>query len=218
MPSEGSTTTDPVDDASGPDRTRVEGIVIVARPEQRLPRSRRASTRSEATDEELLRLVGEGSETAFRALFDRYGSAVYRVCREVVRDDEIAEDAAQEAFVRVWRNARSVDVRRGTPAAWLMTVARNAARNVARVRVPFPTEVEDRPDPSPGEDALLDRLWVESALGRLPEDERLAIELAYFSDLSHSQIAARLDEPLGTIKTRLRRAMGRLADIAEQTA
>ena len=185
-------------------------------PRSRRGLSRRRATPGEASDEELLRLIAEGSETAFRALFARYGGAVYRVCREIVRDPDAAEDAVQEAFVRVWRAAGTVDASKGSPVAWLLTVARNAARNVARVRVPQPAEVADSADPSGGEDPVLDRIWVEGALDRLPDDERAAVELAYFADLSHSQIAARLDQPLGTVKTRLRRAMGRLADIAEE--
>ena len=181
--------------------------------DQRHP-SRRAADGGDASDEELFRLIAEGSESAFQALFARYGAAVYRVCREIVRDPEVAEDAAQEAVVRVWRKAGTVDARRGAPAAWLLTVARNAARNVARVRVPPPAEVEDTPDTSAGEEAVLDRLWMEGALRRLPDDERVAIELAFYGDLSHSQIATRLDEPLGTVKTRIRRGMGRLADLS----
>lgn len=185
-------------------------------PRSRRGLSRRRATAGEASDEELLRLIAEGSETAFRALFARYGGAVYRVCREIVRDPDAAEDAVQEAFVRVWRAAGTVDASKGSPVAWLLTVARNAARNVARVRVPQPAEVADSADSSGGEDPVLDRIWVEGALDRLPDDERAAVELAYFADLSHSQIAVRLDQPLGTVKTRLRRAMGRLADMAEE--
>ncbi|MGI9539981.1 MAG: RNA polymerase sigma factor [Miltoncostaeaceae bacterium] len=186
--------------------------MIVRLPDQNRP-TRSTAGGGDASDEELFRLIAEGSESAFQALFARYGSAVYRVCREIVRDPEVAEDAAQETFVRVWRKAGTVDVRRGTPAAWLLTVARNAARNVARVRVPQPAEVEDTPDTGGGEEAVLDRLWVEGALRRLPDDERVAIELSFYGDLSHSQIAARLDQPLGTVKTRIRRGMGRLADL-----
>lgn len=177
-------------------------------------RSRPTVAGGDASDEELFRLIAEGSESAFQALFARYGSAVYRVCREIVRDPEVAEDAAQEAFVRVWRKAGTVDARRGTPAAWLLTVARNAARNVARVRVPQPAEVEDTPDTAGGEEEMLDRLWMEAALSRLPEDERIVIELSFYGDLSHSQIATRLDAPLGTVKTRIRRGIGRLADLS----
>ena len=181
------------------------------------PRSRRPPERltvAEATDAELLQLVAAGSQPAFRALWSRYGAAVYRVCLDVVGDPLVAEDAAQEAFVRVWRGAATVDARRGAPAAWLLTVARNAARNVARVRVPQPSEAVDQPGQDGAEEALLDRFWVRGALTRLPAQEREVLELAYFADLSHAQIAARLDEPLGTVKSRIRRALGNLAELA----
>ena len=109
------------------------------------------------SDAELLRLIGEGSESAFRALWARYGTAVYRVCRGVLRDPEAAEDATQEAFVRIWRGASTVDESKGKPAAWLFVVARNAARNVARVRVPTPAIVPETAGEDGHEDALIDR-------------------------------------------------------------
>ena len=168
------------------------------------------------SDAELLRLIGEGSETAFAALWVRYGAAVQRVCRGVLRDHDAAEDATQEAFVRIWRGAASVDERKGKPAAWLFVVARNAARNVARVRVPTPAVIPEMVGDEGPEDALVDRLWVDGALERLPESEREVVMLAYFADLSHSQVAARLDQPLGTVKSRIRRALGRLADVEEE--
>jgi RNA polymerase sigma-70 factor (ECF subfamily) len=165
----------------------------------------------------LLAEVAGGSETAFRAIWERYGGTLYRVCREVLIDPQAAEDATQETFIRIWRSAKTFDPRRGEPAAWLVTIARNAARNVARVRVPLPSEVLDEaPDPSVrGEEGTVDRVWLEGALTRLPTDERTAIELAYFGDLSHTQVATRLDQPLGTVKTRIRRGLSRLADMAE---
>jgi RNA polymerase sigma-70 factor (ECF subfamily) len=166
------------------------------------------------TDAELLRLIGEGSEPAFRALWARYGTAIYRVCRGVLRDPEAAEDATQEAFVRIWRGSATVDESKGNPAAWLFVVARNAARNVARVRVPTPAIMHETEGEDGHEDALIDRFWVDGVLERLPESEREVVMLAYFADLSHTQIAAQLGQPLGTVKSRIRRALGRMADAA----
>jgi RNA polymerase sigma-70 factor (ECF subfamily) len=172
---------------------------------------------SEPSDQLLLAEVAHGSETAFRAIWERFGGTLYRVCREVLIDPEAAEDATQETFIRIWRSAGTFDPRRGEPAAWLVTIARNAARNVARVRVPLPSEVlEEAADPSiRGEEGTVDRVWLEGSLTRLPTDERTVIELAYFGDLSHTQVAARLDQPLGTVKTRIRRGLSRLADMAD---
>jgi RNA polymerase sigma-70 factor (ECF subfamily) len=135
----------------------------------------------------------------------------------VLRDPEAAEDATQEAFVRIWRGAATVDEGKGDPAAWLFVVARNAARNVARVRVPTPATVPETVGEEGHEEALIDRFWVDGALERLPEGEREVVVLAYFADLSHTQIAARLGQPLGTVKSRIRRALGRMADVAEES-
>lgn len=177
---------------------------------------RRGRPVSHLDDAELFRLIAGGSEVAFEALWRRYGGAVLGLCRTILRDPEAAEDATQEAFARAWRSAATVDPRRGEPAAWLMTVARNAALNVARVTRPEPVSgIDEVPDPAT-ERGMVDRLWLEGALTRLPEREREVIGLAYFSDLSHSQVATRINEPLGTVKSRIRRALGRLAEIAEE--
>ena len=170
---------------------------------------------SQCSDAELLGLIADGSETAFAALWERYGAAVIRICGAVLKDPAAAEDAAQEAMVRVWRAAGTVDERRGLPAAWLYTVARNAARNVARVRTPTPVEPADVPDDREFEQQLVDRFWVDSALARLPVEEREAIEMSYFGGLSHSQVASALGAPLGTVKSRIRRGMARLAEHEE---
>ncbi|MGD9696154.1 MAG: sigma-70 family RNA polymerase sigma factor [Thermoleophilia bacterium] len=176
---------------------------------------RRRRPVSDLDDAELFRLIAGGSETAFDALWRRYGEAVLGLCRAILRDPQAAEDAAQEAFARVWRFAATVDPRRGEPAGWLMTVARNSALNVARVTLPEPVpEPFERPVPS-REQEMIDALWLRGALTRLPDREREVIRLAYFAGLSHTQIAARVDEPLGTVKSRIRRGLARLAELAE---
>lgn len=167
----------------------------------------------DASDAELLRLVASGNEAAFVALWARSGAAVYSVCRRILVDPASAEDAAQDAFVRIWRNAKQFDPRRGSAAAWMYTIARNTALNLARIRHPVPQETpaETYRDADP-----VDRFWLEIGLARLSEDERTALELAYLEDLTHSQVAQRLDLPLGTVKARIRRALARLADFAEE--
>ena len=167
----------------------------------------------DASDAELLRLVAGGSEAAFAALWARCGAAVYSVCWRILVDRDSAEDAAQEAFVRIWRNAKQFDPRRGSAAAWMYTIARNSALNLARIRHPVPQETppETYQDADPA-----DRFWLEASLARLSDGERAALELAYFEDLTHSLVAQRLDVPLGTVKARIRRALGRLADFAEE--
>jgi RNA polymerase sigma-70 factor (ECF subfamily) len=120
------------------------------------------------------------------------------------------EDAVQETFLRIWRRADAYDPDRGPPAAWIITIARNVARTAAhgrgsRLLVP---PREPAVDLAKG---VVDRLWLRDALATLTEPERVALELAYFADLSHSQVAAALGEPLGTVKARIRRALIRLA-------
>jgi RNA polymerase sigma-70 factor (ECF subfamily) len=177
---------------------------------------RAAATPREPSEAEVLRLTADGSDVAFRALWARYGAAVYAVCRRVLGDAGAAEDAAQEAFVRIWRGADRFDPRRGSAAAWMCTIARNAALNIARVQNPSPVAEIDPGAHHDGD--LVEQFWLQGTLTRLSHDERTVIELAYFTDLSHSQVAAYLDQPLGTVKARIRRAIGRLADLANQTS
>jgi RNA polymerase sigma-70 factor (ECF subfamily) len=130
-----------------------------------------------------------------------------------------AEDAVQETFASVWRSARSYRPERGPGAPWLYAVARNAIADRGRARVEPPAQHPDEAarDPSPEERAEQGWLaWrVHSALERLPERERTLIELAYWKGLSQSEIASLLDIPLGTVKTRTRSALARLADELE---
>jgi RNA polymerase sigma-70 factor (ECF subfamily) len=178
---------------------------------------RRDEQRHPAEDDvELLGRVAAGDEEAFRALWQHYGRAVYRVCLAVLRERGAAEDAAQETFAILWRRAARYEPARGAPAAWLLAVARNAARNVARTRPPVaPARPAGLPHAA-DEDELLDRLWLAEALGRLSEPERAALELAFLADLTHAQVAERLGEPLGTVKARIRRALLRLARLPDE--
>ena len=165
-----------------------------------------------ANDARLLAATAEGDPDAFGALWTRYGQPVHGLCRAVLGERAAAEDAVQETFLRIWRGAGSYDPTRGVPAAWIMAIARNVARTAARPR-PTPAPWPEAPVPDEVE-GVVDRLWLRDALGGLSQPERLALELAYFADLSHAQVAARLGEPLGTVKARIRRALLRLAALA----
>ena len=160
-----------------------------------------------ATDAELLRAVGDGSEPAFEELHRRYRRAVERSCRSLAGQE--LEDCAQEVFVRVWRKAQLFDRRRGSGAAWLMTVARRTAVNFRHMRTLATVELLD--DAGAVEPPDVDRLWLEEALAHIPERERVVVELAYFDDLSQSQIAAKLGVPLGSVKSWTRRGLNHLA-------
>jgi RNA polymerase sigma-70 factor (ECF subfamily) len=154
----------------------------------------------------LLRETAAGSERAFRELRGRYGRAVARVCRSVAGAE--SEDCEQEVFARVWTKAALFDPGRGSAAAWLMTLARRTALNTRPARTPAPLLDEPESPTEPGTD---DGAWLARALDQLSEHERTVIELAYFHDLTEREIAARLNAPIGSIKSWKRRGLNRLA-------
>jgi RNA polymerase sigma-70 factor (ECF subfamily) len=180
--------------------------------EQQLDRVTAVSATAEASDAELLRAIGEGSEPAFEELRHRYRRAFERACRAIVGGE--LEDCAQEVFVRIWRKASLYDCGRGSAPAWLLTLARRTALNFPKRReVLLPDEFVDET----GVEVLdVDRFWVEAALERLPDRERNVLELAYFRDLSQSAIAAELRVPLGSVKSWTRRGLHRLATILNE--
>lgn len=167
-------------------------------------------------DDRLLCLVAAGDREAFQMLWERFGAAVYSLCLRRLSEPAAAEDATQEAFVNVWRHARTFDPQRGSAAAWLFAVSRNAAAQIARKAPRGELALTVLPDdPIVHEEHTLLRLTVHAALTRIPPTERQVLELAYFDDLSQSQIATRLDLPLGTVKSRTRAGLKRLADLLE---
>ncbi len=175
-------------------------------------------TNREVTDGELLERVGAGDRDAFDELYRRYTRPVLGLALRRLGDRGRAEDAAQDAFAAVWRSAHSYDPERGTGAAWLYTVARNAIVDGARRRPEPPVETpDDEPAAGAGPDERAEISWlawrVHRAIEELPEHERHVIELAYWSELSQSEIAERLRVPLGTVKTRTRTGLARLADL-----
>jgi RNA polymerase sigma-70 factor (ECF subfamily) len=167
-----------------------------------------------ASDAELLRAVADGSDAAFEELRHRYRGAVERICRSITRGG--AEDCAQEAFVRIWQKARLFDPQRGSAAAWLLTLTRNVAYNLGSRKEPEPRELA--PGDAQVDDTVfsVDGFWLEGGLVRLERHERQVIELAYFADLSQTQIADRLGVPLGTVKSWTRRGLNRLATLLEE--
>lgn len=194
--------------------------------EERLPRSlgRRLvhdssppGPSADHSDEDLLRHVAAGSEEAFRLIWQRYGAAVYSLCLRRLSDPGSAEDATQDTFTSIWRRAVTFDPNRGTATGWVFAVARNATAQLVRRRRPTPGDLTVLdPDETAHEENAVTRLAVHAALTRLPKTERLVIELAYFEDLSHTQIADRLSLPLGTVKTRIRSGLQRLAQYLDE--
>jgi RNA polymerase sigma-70 factor (ECF subfamily) len=166
--------------------------------------------------EQLLARVGGGDAVAFGELWTRLGRPVLALAMRELGERPAAEDATQETFATVWRAAGTFDPERGTALAWIFTIARNAARDIARRRrippVPDAPEVEDA-SAGPDEHALRseDRYMVQAALAGLSAKNREVIELAYYEGLSQTEIAARIAVPLGTVKTRTRNALAKLA-------
>jgi RNA polymerase sigma-70 factor (ECF subfamily) len=179
---------------------------------QQLERVMTAPPPAAASDAELLRAIGEGSEPAFEELRNRYRRAIERACQAIVGGE--LEDCAQEVFVRIWRKASLYDRSRGSAPAWLLTLARRTALNFRRRReVSLPGELQDENEVEPPD---VDRFWIEAALERLPERERRVLELAYFHDMSQSAIAADLRVPLGSVKSWTRRGLHRLATLLDE--
>jgi RNA polymerase sigma-70 factor (ECF subfamily) len=189
-----------------------------------LPAARRVETiRSVAghdpSDEELLTRVAARDRGAFELLYRRYSRSVLGLALRRLGDHGRAQDAVQETFTSVWRSAASYRPERGPGAPWLYAVARNAIADRGRARNEPPAEHPDEASGEPGPDERAEQSWlawrVHSALEVLPERERSLIELAYWKGLSQSEIASKLDIPLGTVKTRTRSALARLADVLE---
>jgi RNA polymerase sigma-70 factor (ECF subfamily) len=175
-------------------------------------------TLADRSDEDLLALVArERDSSAFDELYGRYSRAIYGVVRRILGDHGRSEDVVQEAFANVWRAAAGYRPERGSASGWLYAIARNAASDSLRQRRPVSYgDPPDQPDPAPGPDeataADFESFQVHAAVDTLPERERTVIELAYFEGLSQSEVADRLDIPLGTVKTRTRSGLARLAD------
>jgi RNA polymerase sigma-70 factor (ECF subfamily) len=170
-----------------------------------------------SSDSELIARVAARDGDAFSELYRRYARAVLGLALRKLGDRGRAEDATQEAFTSIWRSAHRYDPARGAVASWLYTVARNAIVDGLR-RAPEPaTEAPDLPSAEPGPPERAEAAWdawrVHRALETLSPPEREVIELAYWSGLSQSEVAGFLGIPLGTVKTRTRSALHRLADV-----
>jgi RNA polymerase sigma-70 factor (ECF subfamily) len=175
-------------------------------------------------DLECLKDVQAGESTALAELYDRYTPLLYAVAQRILRSPADAEDALQEAWVQVWKRASTYDARRGTVAAWLLTVTRTRALDRYRSRAsrgraessvdPEPASPPVEPSASAAQGEIGDR--VREALGALAPQQRQVLEIAYFEGLSQSEIAARLSAPLGTVKSWTRQALTRLRELLPQ--
>ena len=170
------------------------------------------------SDEALVALVARSDEGALAELYDRVGRVAYGLAFRVLRDDRLAEDAVQEAFLGVWRTAAGFRAERAKASTWILTLVHRRAvdlvRREERRRVePLDDETRDSATSESAEDAAwlgFERERVQGALRQLPDAQREAIELAYYGGYSQSELAERLGMPLGTVKSRMFAGLARL--------
>jgi len=172
-------------------------------------------------DEALLALTSRGDELALAELYDRHARVAYGLAIRVLRDPTLAEDAVQEAFLTVWRTAGAFLADRGKPSTWILTLVHRRAVDIVRReerRRAAPLDSVEEPEaatPTTEDEIELSnrRRAVQEALRRLPDEQREALELAYYGGLSQSELAERLSVPLGTIKSRMFAGLRRLRDL-----
>jgi RNA polymerase sigma-70 factor (ECF subfamily) len=184
------------------------------------PRSRRVPPDVvHLSDEALIALAARGEEPALAALYDRYGRVAYGLALRVLRDATLAEDAVQEAFLAVWRSAHRYIPERSKPSTWILTFVHRRAVDLVRReehrRADQLTDVESIVGGMVDEEAWLglERERVQAALQQLPDQQREAIELAYYGGFTQSELAERLGQPLGTIKSRMFTGLARLREL-----
>jgi RNA polymerase sigma-70 factor (ECF subfamily) len=184
------------------------------------------AARTDWPDEALMLAIASRDEHAFAVLYDRYIDLVYSASFRVLADAGLAEDTSQDVFVRLWRRPETFIAERGRFLSWLMSVTRNRAVDELRARgrrrkreggslgepdeAAEPLFATDPADPQGTAELHEDQLAVRQALKALPGEQKMALELAYFGGLTQQEIAARLHEPLGTVKTRIRLGMQKL--------
>lgn len=183
-----------------------------------------------AAEIELLKGIGEGDRQSFAAFYDLFSGVLFATAHRILNDQEATEDVLQDVFVQIWDKAPLYDPSRGKPITWAVTLTRHKAidrlratqrRSRLQENVQRESATAARFDEQSSFEALAaheSKLLVRAAIGKLSDDQREAIELAFFSSLTQTEIAERLNEPLGTVKARIRRGMLKLRDeISPQT-
>jgi RNA polymerase sigma factor (sigma-70 family) len=171
------------------------------------------------SDEALLALASRGEEAALGELYDRYGRIAYGLALRILRDPALAEDAVQEAFLAVWRSAGSFLADRAKASTWILTLVHRRAVDLVRREERRRGDPLEAAEPAAGEatdeEAALraQRRLVQEALRQLPDEQREALELAYYGGYTQSELAERLGQPLGTIKSRMFTGLRRLRDL-----
>jgi RNA polymerase sigma factor (sigma-70 family) len=173
------------------------------------------------SDEALVALAARSEQSALAELYDRFGRPAYGLALRILRDESLAEDAVQDAFLAVWRTAPRFVPERGKASTWILTLVHRRAVDLVRREERRRTDALD-PETAPGDRSppvdeeawlRLQRERVQSALRQLPDQQREAIELAYYGGFTQSELAERLGQPLGTIKSRMFLGLGRLREL-----
>lgn len=174
---------------------------------------------------ELLTRTGKGDRESFERLYDRYSGVLFSTAYRILNQQEAAEDLLQDVFLQIWEKAPSFDPKRGKPLTWAITLTRNRAidrlrstqrRQKLSEEIEREAELNDyKTDLSSADEVSLSEKnrMVHGAVMQLSPEQRRVIELAFFSGLTQSEIAEKLNEPLGTVKARIRRGMMRLRDL-----
>lgn len=182
----------------------------------------RGFTVSTPADPELFARIAAGDRDAFGLFYDRYAPVLFAFCVRILKDARDAEDVLQEAFVQVWRDARRFDATRASVKTWLFTIARSRALDRWRSRHSIERRFSAASDESldragageSGQEAAALRDYVSRCLEKLSANEQAVLRLAYFDGYTQEEIAARLNEPLGTVKSRTRSGLAKLRAIA----
>lgn len=173
-----------------------------------------------AADAALISAMAAGDQDALRSLYDRYGRMLHAIAVRITGDGQAAEECTQDAFMAAWRSAHSFDPGRSRPSTWLCAIARNRALDAARAqaRRPVPHDEIEPDGRAPDTADLVEdadaAVQVAEAMAKLPPAQFDVLQLSYFDGLSQSEIAERLQLPLGTVKSRMRLAMERMREVA----
>ena len=171
----------------------------------------------------LMPRIAQGDRKALRALYDATSAKLFAVCLRILSDREESEDVLQDVYVTIWRRADRFDPARASVAAWISTIARNRAIDRLRARGPLaraePIEALEIADDQPGADARLmavdDATRLEGCLGELDDRTRTVIRTAFFEGVTYEALAQRMEAPLGTVKSWIRRGLARLKGCLE---
>jgi RNA polymerase sigma-70 factor (ECF subfamily) len=187
-----------------------------------LERQDERTTVGERDDTSLLRGVQGGDDASLAALYDRYGGVAYGLALRITGDATTAEDAVQDAFVSLWKQAPRFDAERGQVRSWLLTIVHHRAVDAVRRRAHRPerqlpegaeeflVDAQRRPDELA--ERSIEARAIREAVSRIPDDQRRTVEMAYFEGMTHVEISRAMGVPLGTVKSRLRIAMEKMRD------